>query len=81
MGRQGDARKVIDGALKKNAKNIEALRQRAELLALQGKYTEAESDLNQVLRPDPQSAETHYLLAKMHRGVAETRAIGRSFLS
>src|ERR1022692_5257016 len=61
------ARKVLDAALAKNPKDLDALVQRSDLLILDGKYNQAELDLNQVLRLNPGSAEVHYIFAKLHQ--------------
>ncbi len=69
--RSADAQKVLNEALKKNPKDLDALLQRAELSLDTGKLVEAEQDLNQVLHLRPDSPEVHYALAKLHqaRGV------------
>ena len=67
VNRLPDARKVLDAALAKNPKDLDALVQRSELLILDGKYNQAELDLNQVLRLNPGSAEVHYIFAKLHQ--------------
>lgn len=65
-GRLDDAQRVLSAALKKNAKDLDARLQRAELLMAAGKYDQAEVDLNAVLHLKPDSAELHYILAKLH---------------
>ena len=66
-----DAQKVLNDALKKNPKDLEALLQRGELSLNSGKLTEAQSDVNLVWHVKPDSSEVHYALAKIHqaRGV------------
>ena len=53
--------------MKNNSKDGDALLQRAELLIASGNYGDAERDLNQVRRLKPNSPETHYVLAKLHK--------------
>jgi len=74
MKRTGDAERVLTAALKKNALDTDALLQRSRIYLGSGKYTEAEADLNQVLR-FRSSAEAHYLLSKLQqaRGRTEIR--------
>jgi tetratricopeptide (TPR) repeat protein len=70
-GRVSDARRVLTDALKKNPKDLDALLQRGELALADGKFADAEVDLNQVLHLKADSAEAHYALAGLHnaRGV------------
>jgi tetratricopeptide (TPR) repeat protein len=67
VGRSIDARKIVDNALKKNSKDMDALLQRAEMARNEGKYSEAEADLNLVLRLQPDSGEMHYIMARLHQ--------------
>lgn len=67
VGRGADAERALDGALKKNPKDSDALLQRGEMLIASGKYDRAETDLNQVLHLRPDSADVHYLIAKLHQ--------------
>ena len=74
MNRTSEAHKILVDALKKNARDTDALLQNAELLISDGKYQEAESSLNQVLHLRPDSPEVYYILARFH----ESRgALGR----
>jgi putative PEP-CTERM system TPR-repeat lipoprotein len=66
-----DAEKVINAALKRNPKNSEALLHRSRLYIVTAKFTEAQADLNQVLKFQPNSAAAHYLLAKVHQARGE----------
>jgi putative PEP-CTERM system TPR-repeat lipoprotein len=66
-GRQPEAEKVLAAALKKNAKDGDALLQRSEIFISAGKYTEAQNDLNLVLRYHSDSGEAHALLARIHQ--------------
>jgi len=67
IGRTADGAKVLDKALNKNSKDVDALVQRAQISVGAGKYDEAERDLNKVLQLQPDSALAHYFLAKLHR--------------
>ena len=71
--READAEKVLDQALKKNPKDADALLQRGEMFIVSAKYDRAEMDLNQVLHLHPDSAEVHYILAKLHQARGESR--------
>jgi len=65
FGRPQDAEKLLNGALKKNANDIDALLQKGELLIRTGKFAEAEASLNNVLRLKPDSGEAHYVVGRM----------------
>jgi tetratricopeptide (TPR) repeat protein len=65
--RPADAEKVLDAALKRNPKDSEALLQRGEMFVAAGNYGRAETDLNQVIRLNPDSAQAHYVMAKFHQ--------------
>jgi Tfp pilus assembly protein PilF len=65
MNRTEDAKRVLQDALKKNAKDTDALIQRGEIYLGEGKLGEAETDLNQAFKASPKSGEVHYLLAKL----------------
>jgi tetratricopeptide (TPR) repeat protein len=67
VGRRAEAQKLLEEALKKNSKDIDALAQRAQLLVALGKYEDAEGDLNKVVHLQPDSAVAHYLIGKLHR--------------
>jgi tetratricopeptide (TPR) repeat protein len=76
--RVAEAEKVLDDALRKNSKDVDALLQRSRIYLASGKYTEAQADLTQVLgirRDSPEAAEAHHLLSKVHqaRGDAANR--------
>ena len=62
-----EARKILNDALKKNPKDMDALLQRGELFLTTGNYPEAEADLNNVVHMNANSAEVHYALAVFHR--------------
>src|ERR1035438_9261519 len=72
MNRLPDARKLLSDALKKNPKDLDALLQRGEILLSDGKYSEAEADLNQVLHLRPDAPEVHYALAKLYQARGAT---------
>ena len=72
VGRRPDAEKLLGAALKKNRKDQEALLQSSEILLAQGKFGEAEADLNQVLHFQPASPEVHYILGKLYQARGET---------
>jgi tetratricopeptide (TPR) repeat protein len=66
-GRRADVQKILEEALKKNSKDIDALAQRGQLLVSLGKYEDAEKDLNKLLQLQPDSAVAHYLIGKFHQ--------------
>ncbi len=70
MNRAGDAEKVLSAAIKKNGLDQDALLRRSRIYLDWGKYTPAEADLNRVLHFHKDSAEAHYLLAKVGQGRA-----------
>ncbi len=67
VDRTADAQKVLDAALGKNPKDLDALLQRAEIFLALRKYGQADTDLNEVLRLRPNSAEAHYIRAQLYR--------------
>ncbi len=69
--RPADAEKVLDAALKRNPKDSDALLQRGEMFLAAGNYGRAETDLNQVIRLNPDSAQAHYVMARFHRARGE----------
>lgn len=66
-----DASAVLDEAVKRNPKDLQALLQRGALLVREGKWLEAEQDLMKVLRMDPASAEAHFHMAFVRRAQGE----------
>jgi tetratricopeptide (TPR) repeat protein len=72
VNRAPDAEKILDKALKKNPKDLDALLQRGEMSLAAGKYEPAEVDLNKVLHLKPDAAEVHYVLAKLHQARGTT---------
>lgn len=67
LNRRPDAEKILTEAIKANARDADALLQRAELRMLDGKLDSIEADLGQVLKFKPDSGEAHYLLSRLHR--------------
>ena len=67
MNRAQDALDVLNGALKKNPKDLEALLQRGEISVGSSKYADAESDFNRVLHLKPDAPEVHYALARLYQ--------------
>jgi Tfp pilus assembly protein PilF len=74
-GRKSDAERILTAALKKNRKDTDALLQRSRMLMADGNYSEADASLNQVVSFEPNSAQAHYLLARVHehRGNVQSR--------
>jgi putative PEP-CTERM system TPR-repeat lipoprotein len=65
-GRSADAEKTLSHALDQNRKDTDALLQRATLFIRARKYQEAQNDLNQVLRFQPELAQAHATLAALY---------------
>ncbi len=59
------AEKVLGDALKANNKDIDALLQRSEIYVLNGKFQLATQDLARVIGFRPDSAQAHYLSARV----------------
>jgi tetratricopeptide (TPR) repeat protein len=66
-GKIVEAQDLLDTALKKNAKDTDALLQRSALELKWGKPADAERDLNQVLHYQPNSTQAHLALAGVYR--------------
>ena len=64
-GNTQEAQRILDGTLKQNPKDIDALLQRSQLFLDRGKLAETEADLRSVLSFSPGSAEAHYGLARI----------------
>jgi Flp pilus assembly protein TadD len=64
--RRADAEKLLQGALKANPRDLDALLQRGELSLAARNFGQAETDLNQVVHLQPVSPEVHYVLAKLY---------------
>ncbi len=67
LNRLPEAERILNQALKKNTKDLDALLQRGEMDLRAGKYAQADADLNEVLHLKPGAPEVHYILAKLHR--------------
>jgi len=65
LNRRDAAQKILDDALQKNAKDIEALLQRSLIYLDEGRYTEAENDVNQIYRSDPGSVRARYVASRI----------------
>ncbi len=66
MNRPADAQRVIENALKKNPKDLDALLARGEFALNVKKFGDAEADLTRVLHARPDSPEAHYGMAKVY---------------
>lgn len=66
-GRIGDAEELLAKAISKNAKDTDALLQRARIHLSRNRPDAAQSDLRLVLEYQGDSAEAHYLTAQVHR--------------
>jgi putative PEP-CTERM system TPR-repeat lipoprotein len=71
-GRSAEAEKVLSRALEKNRKDVDALLQRATVFIRDKKYQEAQNDLNQVLRLEPDMARAHATLAALYEARGAT---------
>lgn len=67
VNRPADARRILNEALKKNSKDLEARLQRGQMLAAEGRYIEAEADLNGVINQKPDLPAGRYAMAKVHQ--------------
>jgi Tfp pilus assembly protein PilF len=72
LNRPDDAKRVIEQALQKNPKDADALLQRAEISLREKKFSQAEMDVNAVLKLMPTAGEVHYLLAKVYQASGRT---------
>jgi tetratricopeptide (TPR) repeat protein len=61
------AEKLLDAAIKKSSKDIDALLQRGELYVSTDRFQQAQTDLSQVLDLRPESAILHYVMAKLEQ--------------
>jgi tetratricopeptide (TPR) repeat protein len=62
-----DAERVLSQALRSNPKDVDALIQRIAIDLSIGDLARTQNDLSQVLRMKPESAEAHFLMARLHR--------------
>jgi tetratricopeptide (TPR) repeat protein len=67
--RPQEARKIVDRALEKNSKDIDALVQRAEMYVSAGDYRNAQTDAMTILHLDAASVRAHRLLADAYQGL------------
>lgn len=67
FGRTADAEKLINDAIRRNPRDVDALLQRGELLVEAGKLREAQADFNSVLKLNPDSPQLHFAMATLHR--------------
>ena len=58
--------------MKRSPKDTDALLHRGEMYVAAGTYGRAETDLNEVIRLNPDSAQAHYVMAKFHQARGET---------
>ncbi|MCC6536713.1 MAG: tetratricopeptide repeat protein [Bryobacterales bacterium] len=66
LGRKADSYRLLAAALQKNAKDGEALMQRAELRIQDRQFNEAEADINAVHKLRPNDAGVRYVLARLN---------------
>ena len=67
MGKTQAAESLLDAALKKNSKDVDALYERASLALQTGKIQQAEKDVKEVLRVKPDFAQGHLALATVYK--------------
>ena len=61
-----EAEKLVTAAIKKHPKDADALLERSSIYLITGRLNDAEMDLNNVLHLRRDSAEGHYLMARLH---------------
>lgn len=66
LGQREAAEKILTEALARNAKDVDALLQRGELLVRAGRSNDAQKDVNQALQFRPDSAQAHLLLSRIY---------------
>ncbi len=80
--RRADAEKVLTDALKHNPKDVDALMQHSEIEIATGRFAEAQTDADQVLRYRPDSAPAHFVKARVYRlrgqGSLERQELGEA---
>ena len=79
-GRIAEAEGMLAKAIAADPRDVDALAQRARVYLARGKADAAERDLNIVRQYRPESAETHYLIALVHR-YRQNEQLQRSELS
>lgn len=65
-GQDGEAERVINGALKRNPKDVDALIERSDFRLLRGKTAEAEQDLSEALQYQHNSVPAQFELARLY---------------
>ena len=73
LGKMSEAQNLLAAALKRNAKDTDALFQRSVLSLRAGTTAEAEKDLQQVLHFQPNFAEAHRALAGVYKAEGRVR--------
>ncbi|HLH43003.1 MAG TPA: tetratricopeptide repeat protein [Bryobacteraceae bacterium] len=66
-GRLDQVERVLNDALKKQPKDLQALLQRGELYTATDRFPQAEADLEKVLSLRPDAAVVHFVLAKLQQ--------------
>lgn len=66
-GRTAEADDLLGKAIAADPRDVDALAQRARMYLTQAKPDEAEKDIKVVQQYRPEFAETHYLIAQLHR--------------
>jgi tetratricopeptide (TPR) repeat protein len=72
MNRPADVDRVVQAALKKNSRDLEAMLEWSEILIERGKFSDAETNLNLALKMNRTSPEVHYLFAKLNQARGST---------
>lgn len=66
LKRGQDADKLLEAALLRNPRDVDALLLKSEILLRDGRLDEAQNNLLEVLRFKPESAAAHYMLARVY---------------
>jgi len=66
LKRRADAERLLESALRKNPRDVDALLLKSEIQLRDGKLGEAQNNLLEVLRFKPDSSAAHYLLARVY---------------
>jgi tetratricopeptide (TPR) repeat protein len=74
LNRTSDVDKLLDVALSKNPKDVDALLQRAQVLYDRKDYAKAEASLNYAVELRPTSWDVHYQLAKLKQARGAIRS-------
>ena len=81
MGQTAEASSLLQKALQRNPKDLQASVQRAQLAIRTGDYKNAEADLMAALRREPQMATIHYLLGLLHQQQGDLQIARQEFAS